>query len=179
MFCRKPAKLILLALGQQGSGKSTCLRCLMQGWQAHSECKPCQPTTGVESWNILKRLRVTEVGSAVGGLWLHYVPSCTGGLLYFIDVTAKSEISCAAMELHSVIAHESFVGPKKLPVIIVLTHCDQADEALPMGDIGLLLGLESLQAAGLNFQIVEVTSTLSSGYDPLVEALHARVLNRV
>lgn len=78
------------------------------GWQALDEGKPCQPTTGVEHWQVLKRLRVTEIGSAVGGLWPHYMESCTAGLMYFIDVTAKAHISFAAMELHSIIAHEHF-----------------------------------------------------------------------
>lgn len=69
---------------------------------------PCQPTTGVEHWQVLKRLQVTEIGSAVGGLWPHYIATCTAGLMYFVDVTAKAHISYAAMELHSIVAHDQF-----------------------------------------------------------------------
>lgn len=79
------------------------------GWQAHVKREPCQPTTGVEYWEIPNRLRVTEIGSAVAGLWPHYISSCTGGLLYFVDVTAKAHVSFAAMELHSVLAHQHFM----------------------------------------------------------------------
>lgn len=64
---------------------------------------------------------------------------------------------------------------KTLPVIIVLTKCDRAAEALHTDDICFLLGLENLRTAGLKLHIARVTSTTPGGYDPLVKGLKACV----